>query len=269
MRWVDNTASEVTRNYKIAVIRQFALFLNRRGENAYLVPTAYRSIQRDNFNPHIYSKRELLLIFAEADKHGDYGATPFSGLSFPLILRMLYGCGLRITEALSLKIKSVDLDSGALIIKDTKFFKDRMIPMHENLKRRCEAYARSQLIMADPDDFFFPSGKAGQGIRKEIFYGYFKKLLKKCGILYGVTHRGFRVHDMRHTFAVHCLQKFDKANIDMAAVLPILATYMGHTSYIGTGTYLHLTAELYPEIAIKVDNIYGGIIPQRGEIIEK
>lgn len=264
MQWVDRAASEIDRNQKIAVIRQFVFYLNRRGETAYIIPTAYRSIEHDDFDPHIYSRKELALIFMAADNHGNYGKTPYSSLSFPLIIRMLYGCGLRISEALSLKVKSVDLLNGILTIRDTKFFKDRLIPMHENLTRRCSVYARAMLVMSEPDEFFFPSSNAGQRISNGIFYGYFKKLLKQTGIQHADTRRGFRVHDIRHTFAVHCLQKLDRSGMDMAAVLPILATYMGHTTYIGTGTYLHLTSELYPEIVTKVNDVYGGMIPQGG-----
>jgi integrase len=264
IQWVDSSASEVYRNQKIAVIRQFALYLNRIGETAYIVPVAYRSIERNDFIPHIYSKKELALIFMAADNHGKYGKLPYSNLSFPLVLRMLYGCGLRISEALSLKVKSVDLVNGILKIKDTKFFKDRLIPMHKNLTRRCVIYAQAALAMSAPDDFFFPPVNIEQRISNAAFNWYFKKLLKQSGIQREDTNRGFRVHDMRHTFAVHCLQKLDCSGMDMAAVLPILATYMGHTSYIGTGTYLHLTSELYPEIINKVNDVYSVLIPQGG-----
>jgi integrase len=66
---------------------------------------------------------------------------------------------------------------------------------------------------------------------------------------------------MRHTFAVHCLKKIDESGMDMNVALPILATYMGHTTYVGTGTYLRLSAEMYTEVSSSIDNAFGYLIP--------
>ena len=265
LSWADTAKGVKTRNLRLTAIRQLALYINRLDPNAsaYVVPTIYRSIQHKDFCPYIYSKKELALLFQAADTFGKVGQIPCSEKSFPLILRMLYSCGLRISEALSLKVQDVDLQRGALIIRDAKFYKDRLIPMHKNLTKRCLEYFERTLIIADPDDYFFPAGNNGH-ICNSTFYQYFRNILSITGIRAGKSGACPRVHDIRHTFAVHCLKELDSAGYDMNVVLPILATYMGHTTYEDTGTYLHLTAELYPDIVNIMEEKFEKLIPQGG-----
>ena len=265
LSWTDAADGAESRNLRLTVIRQFALYLNRSNSDApvYVVPTTYRSIHHKDFCPYIYSKEELILLFQAADAFGRVGQIPYSEKSFPLILRMLYGCGLRISEALSLRVRDIDLQEGSLIIKDTKFFKDRLIPMHRNLTKHCLEYIEGSLIIASQDEYFFPSGKPNR-IRNSTFNQYFRSLLRLAGIRGSCSGPGPRVHDIRHTFAVHCLKKLDNDGYDMNVVLPILATYMGHTTYEGTGTYLHLTAELYPHIVNMMEEKFEKIIPLGG-----
>lgn len=265
LSWADAADGAASRNMRLTAIRQFALYLNRSDSDApvYVVPTTYRSIRHTDFCPYIYSKEELVRLFQAADAFGRVGQIPYSEKSFPLILRILYGCGLRISEALSLKVRDVDLQEGLLSIRDTKFFKDRLIPMHKNLTRRCLEYFEGSLIIASQDEYFFPSGRSDR-IGNSIFYQYFRNLLRLTGIRDSRSGAGPRVHDIRHTFAVHCLKKLDNAGYDMNVVLPILATYMGHTSYEGTGAYLHLTAELYPHIVNMMEEKFEKMIPLGG-----
>ena len=264
MNWVDASKSSKNRNEKITLIRQFALYLNRMEENAYIIPTTYRSLEHNDFCPYIYSDKELVTLFRLADKYGRVGKIPFSEKSFPLILRMLYSCGLRLSEALSLKFEYVNLNDGIITIKDTKFFKDRLVPMHKNLTNRCCEYVEKSIMLISSNDYFFPSGKA-ERISNSTYYHYFRNLLELSGIRKKNTvGRGARIHDLRHTFAVHNLKKLDSEGYDMNTILPILATYMGHTTYIGTGTYLHLTAELYPQIIDAVEKAHANLLPSGG-----
>lgn len=132
--------------------------------------------------------------------------------------------------------------------------------MHKNLTIHCLEYFES---LAAPGDYFFPSGNT-ERICNSAFYQYFRNLLRITGIRVTKSGSGPRVHDLRHIFAVHCLKKLDSAGYDMNVVLPILATYMGHTTYEGTGTYLHLTAELYPSVINMVEEKFEKLIPQGG-----
>lgn len=254
LSWADAADGVASRNLRLTAIRQFALYLNRSNFDApvYVVPTTYRSIHHKDFCPYIYSKKELVLLFQAADTFGRVGQIPYSEKSFPLILRILYGCGLRISEALSLKVRDVDLQEGFLIIKDTKFFKDRLIPMHKNLTRRCLEYFEGSLIIASQDEYFFPSGKSDR-IGNSTFYQYFRNLLRLTGIRDSRSGAGPRVHDIRHTKAMHLLN----ADVNMFYIRDIL----GHVDISTTEIYARVDVEKKRAILEKIscDSVPGSM----------
>lgn len=98
-----------------------------------------------------------------------------------------------------------------------------------------------------PDEYFFVSPN-GTFCRAGSVYCWFRKVLANCGIQHIGKHQGPRVHDLRHTFAVHSLMKMAKSGHDLYYTLPILSTYMGHKSIGATERYVRLTAEMYPEL---------------------
>lgn len=86
-------------------------------------------------------------------------------------------------------------------------------------------------------------------------------MLHRCGIPHGGRGKGPRIHDLRHTFAVHAMLRWYREGADLDARLPVLATYLGHQSLLGTERYLHLTAELFPEVTARSDAAFGDVIP--------
>ena len=178
----------------------------------------------------------------------------------PLLFRMLYGCGLRISEALNLRVRDVDLEVGVLTINDGKLNKDRMVPISLELLERCRAYRRQVHMFSCPDTHFFPALN-GRAVSKGNVYKNFRKFLWQARISHGGWGKGPRVHDFRHTFAVHCLRRWVLEGKDLSAYLPVLKTYLGHHSFQDTSQYLRLTAELYPDITAKVEQKFGHVIP--------
>jgi len=110
----------------------------------------------------------------------------------------------------------------------------------------------------------FPSAQRGAFSLRTV-YGLFRKLLLECGIAHAGRGTGPRIHDLRHTFAVHTLLRWYRDGEDLDAKLPLLATYLGHQHLSGTQRYLHLTAELFPEITARLDAVFGEVIPRRIE----
>jgi integrase len=92
-------------------------------------------------------------------------------------------------------------------------------------------------------------------------YKNFRKFLWQAGISHNGRGHGPRVHDFRHAYAVHCLKKWVEQEKDLAAYLPVLKTYLGHDSFEETAYYLRLTADVFPEITLKLETWYPGIIP--------
>ena len=118
-------------------------------------------------------------------------------------------------------------------------------------------------LFSGENAYFFPA-PAGQAITQGNVYKNFRRFLWQARISHGGWGKGPRLHDIRHTFAVHCLRQWVLQGKDLAAYLPILKTYLGHDSFRDTARYLRLTAELYPDITAKVEHAFGHIIPSMG-----
>jgi integrase/recombinase XerD len=172
---------------------------------------------------------------------------------------MLYGCGLRISEALNLKIGDIDLKQGTLLIRDTKFKKERIVPMAETLTMRCRLYAGKVLGCMSHTSFFFPSPYGGSYSQSTI-YKLFREVLWKAGISH--SGRGPRLHDVRHSHSIHCLKKWVLNKGDLTNLLPYLSVYLGHTDLRGTQHYLRLTADLYPSIIASVEDNFSSMVPE-------
>jgi integrase/recombinase XerD len=93
-------------------------------------------------------------------------------------------------------------------------------------------------------------------------YKNFRRFLWRARISHGGRGRGPRIHDFRHTYAVHCLKKWAEQEKDLTAYLPALKTYLGHESFKETAYYLRLTADVFPHIVLKLETLYPGLIPE-------
>jgi integrase/recombinase XerD len=259
-RWCAKRVHECasTHRSRIYVLRQLAEFLGRRGYPAWSPDPKLTTIPRYDFVPHIFSVEEVGKLFAAADAL-DHGAWSLRHLIMPEIFRVLYGCGLRAGEALDLTVGDVDLNEGVLTIRQGKFRKDRLVPLAPSLRDRLRRYADRMGDRA-PEAIFFP-GRAGGPCGKSTLYDTFRGLLWKAGIAHGGRGRGPRLHDLRHTFAVHCLVRWYRRGDDLNARLPVLATYLGHQGLDGTQRYLRLTAEIFPELTARLQDRFGSLIP--------
>jgi integrase len=179
----------------------------------------------------------------------------------PEVFRLLYGCGFRLGEVLNLRVGDVDLNQGVITVRQGKFRKDRLVPPVLRLVDRLRQYAAG-LGHRPGEAVFFPA-PSGRPYRLRSVYGVFRRLLLACGIHHGGRGKGPRIHDLRHGFAVNTLLRWYRNGEDLDAKLPLLAVYLGHQSLAGTQRYLHLTAELFPEITIRVEALFGDVIPGR------
>ncbi|VDN47332.1 conserved protein of unknown function [Petrocella atlantisensis] len=181
-------------------------------------------------------------------------------LALPVIFRILYGCGLRVSEVVHLKYKDVNLEDGILTIREAKTDKDRLIPLSDSVNQSCIDYAEKIWWEKDNEYFFLAPDRTM--ISTMTVYQRYRRYLDAAGISHGGKGKGPRLHDIRHTFAVHVLQKWIENEVDLSAMLPILSTYMGHTSVRATAKYLRLTAEVYPDLIKRVESSCAFVIPE-------
>lgn len=253
----NETAS--TRNGRISIARGLAKYMVRLGYKAYIFPTAAITIDRYSYVPYIFSESELKKIFTICDNFDVSPISPNRHLMLSLLFRILYGCGLRISEALNLKLSDVDLKQGTLFIRDAKFGKERIVPIAETLTRRCRLYIEKIHNFQPSDSFLFPSPFGGR-YKEGTIYKLFRLILWKAGISH--SGRGPRLHDIRHSYSVHCLKKWVLDNEDITNLLPYLSSYLGHVDLRGTQHYLRLTADLYPNIIASVEQNFSSLIPE-------
>lgn len=265
LKWTEKRAyeSECNRSHRVSIVRGLAEYMIRQGYAAYLYPKRTGPFGQSNYQPYIFSDREIASLLQRADSYPASTASPHRRLVLPLLFRILYGCGLRVSEALSLKKEDVDLDEGVLFIKKAKFGKERLVPLSRSVHERCKEYAAEmERYSAWKDSTYFFPAPHGEKYSECTVYKYFRRLLWEAGISHGGRGKGPRVHDLRHTYSVHCLRNWVKAGMDLTTAMPYLSAYLGHSGTRGTQHYLHLTAELYPDIVKRTEEKFSWVVPE-------
>ncbi len=266
--WIAKKTTDSDRNQysRYSLISQFARYMVRMGHAAYVPGRDDIGKMHRTFIPYIFTHDEIRALFAALDSAQKplYSGAPRRKDIIPVLFRLLYCCGLRVSEAVSLKGEDVDLANGVLVVRGSKFGKTRYVPMSSQITGRCAEYNKTRLVGSAGEDWFFAAPDGGRYGTRSI-YSMFRQYLWEAGISHGGKGNGPRVHDLRHTFAVHCLQKWAASGEDLTALLPRLSAYMGHHDFSATEHYLRLTAEVYPEIAALLDEKYGYIIPRMEE----
>lgn len=260
--WIGHRPNEKinTQRKRANLIKLLGQFMLNIGCEAYIPPITVTRAIPPNYIPHIYTDDELARFFSAADRLPCNNSGNRS-LAAPVFFRMLYGCGLRESEARKLRLCDVDLDNGVLAIKDSKLGKSRTIPMASSLTQRCSDYMKQVHEASNNDDYFF-SPKAGGMYSRGAFHRMFMESLYLAEIPYGGKEAGPRMHDFRHTYAVHCLRNWATGGVDMTTAFPYLSVYMGHCDLRSSQYYLRLTSELFPHITQAIEKELGGIIPE-------
>src|SRR6266581_2300065 len=261
-KWLAKKAHESagTHQQRIIVTRQFSRFLLRLGYSAYVPDSTLASRNPSTFVPRMLTDEELRKFFQAVDALEPTARSPLRHFIMPEVFRLLHGCGFRVSEVLKLRVRDLDLNQGIITVRQGKFRKDRLVPPALSLVNRLRKYA-DHFGSRPPDAIFFP-GPSGGPFALRTVYTLFRELLLQCGIPHAGRGKGPRIHDYRHLFALHRLRRWYRDGEDLDAKLPLLATYLGHQHLSGTQRYLHLTAEIFPEITARVNATFGEVIPR-------
>ena len=263
--WLEKRPNESDRNRhsRFSVIKSFAEYMCRLGYCAYIPDKDEIGKIRSSFVPHIFTHNEIQRFFAAADKMKKAQSTmsPRRHIVMPVLFRILYCCGLRVSEATGLRGKDVDLKNALLTIQNSKLTKNRYVPMSDELTQTCAKYDASRYVDTSGDDWFL-SGPNGVRYSNQTIYGAFREILREAEIPHIGNGKGPRVHDFRHTFAVHCLEKLVVNGSDLTVALPKLSSYLGHVGLESSEYYLRMTAEAYPHVSELLNEKLGYIIPK-------
>ena len=248
---------------KICIVGQFLRYMARLGIPCYI--PVYPRKPKNLYVPYIFSEEELRRIFETADELMFLRRTfRCSVFSIPVLLRLLYSTGMRIGEACSIVNSDVNMSSRIILIRDTKNKRDRQLPITNSLYGVFTQYLakRNKLPLSginEPQNPFLISLN-GSPLTGKSARHWFLKILEACEINY-VPKVGPRIHDLRHTFAVHVLDRLAKNGMDMHCCLPILSVALGHKCVSDTEYYVRITNQIYPQISDATSTISEYIFP--------
>lgn len=254
-RWCARVAGRkaVTLGNEFGVVRQLCLFRRRRDPTSYVPEHALAPIKGSTFLPYIFSHDEVrrLLVLASSHK-GRFIWAPM----LRLLILVLYCTGLRLGEAVRLRIADVDLDRGILKIPHSKG-RARIVPIRTDLVAEFRNYLterqrllrihrrpQSEACFLRFDASPLTIGSASNAIRR---------LLRQLGLKPPNGRSGARPYEFRHAFAVHRLTAWANEGVDIHTKLPSLSAYLGHQNIIGTQVYLKATVQLLEQASSRFE----------------
>ncbi len=265
--WMEQSAHlrATTRKKRLGLVRQFSLYLARLRPDTHIPSRSRFPIEAPVFKAYIYSPDEYRdLLQAALSLPGPHAR--LRAKTFHAVLLVLFGTGLRIGEALRLRLRDVDLEAGTLLIRQTKFMKSRIVPISPSLVDALRLFLKERLeAAAGPDAPLFISHWR-QSYSVDSFSKTFHKLLVVAGVPRVPRARRPRVYDIRHTFAVTRVLQWYQEGADLQAKLPLLATYMGHVDVLSTQVYLHSTPELLQAGNQRFERAFGSLVTSPAEV---
>jgi integrase/recombinase XerD len=203
--------------------------------------------------PFIYSPLE---IDAVIDQAACSIVSPLRAATYRTLIGLLAASGLRVGEAIKLDCSDVDWAEDVLLIRESKFGKSRMVPLHTTSMEALSDYARlrDELQPRPAEPSFFVS-LVGKRLLYAVVSHTFRRLIDDAGIGAGAPSPP-RLHDMRHTFAVRCLLGWYRDGDNVQAKIPSLSTYLGHREPASTYWYLSAAPELLALAAARQDTAW-------------
>ena len=242
IEWASQAPSEGQRANRLGMLRVFARFARAEDPGHDVPSERVFSPRRVRYRPFIFSSDQLHELLLRASQLPPAGS--IRPWTFTTLFSLLAVTGLRISEALNLRLQDVTEDG--LVIRETKFHKSRLLPLHATTTAGLQRYLNRRGIAKD--DHVFVSLR-GRGIRYPGVISVFLRLVRAMGIHPGPGRHGPRIHDLRHGFAVRVLESCPGDRTAVDAHMLALMTYMGHSQVDSTYWYLHATPQLLAQIS--------------------
>lgn len=252
-RWIrelQQVNAPKTVSDKVSCLRKFLRYLQYKGHSVFMPACPKAS---DNYVPYIFSDGEIQTLLSCADSWANRHTDPQirrTDMEFCMLLRMLLGCGFRLGEPLSAKVKDVNFPNGTILIRHAKNNKQRIVPMDRTLTEMLERYCIAMGIKTEPESCLFPAAKDQRtSVSKGTFDLRFKNLLRETGLYVpGKAHsRGQCLHCFRHYFAIHSFAQAEKNGRPTYDSVPFLSVYLGHHDMDETEKYLKFSGDMFPE----------------------
>ncbi|MCX5545508.1 tyrosine-type recombinase/integrase [Paraburkholderia sp. CNPSo 3076] len=245
-RWLSRITGRkpVTVGLEFGVVRQLCLYRRREDPSGYVPEHALAPVKESHYIPYIFSHDEVTRMLRVASSH--HGRWIWARMLRTLML-VLYCTGLRLGEAVRLRMDDVDLKRGTFLITHSKG-RSRIVPFRPDLARELRQYlhARHEILgrlgVSEPQALFIRLD--GTPLTVKSASDALRRLLRQLSIKPPAGRVGARPYEFRHAFAVHRLTAWAEAGADMHAKLPWLSAYLGHQDVLGTEVYLKATPQL-------------------------
>jgi integrase/recombinase XerD len=259
---LERFSSSTGRN-RSTVVRELCAYIYQADERCH-VPEP-RRYETEPFQPFIFSIEQVQALLSAALKL-TRGA-PLHPLTHYTLFGVLYATGMRIGEAMALTLADYDAQRGRLYIAEGKFHKSRWLPLHPSTTEAIERYVKERRsVLPNGSGATLFVNQNGKPLRHGNLYCVYQKLLRVTG-LSELPQGPPRIHDLRHTFAVHRLLAWYREGGDVNAHLPALATYMGHVSICSTQVYLQPTEELLGHVSSRFHQHYLHNVKPQGKTL--
>lgn len=236
---------------RITAVRGFARYLSGIDPATEIPPLGLVPYRQRWRPPFLFSDTDISAVTAEASRL----AQPLRAATYRTLIGLLSCTGLRIGEAIKLDGDDIDWAEGVVLIRETKFGKSRLVPLHETTTAALREYAtlRDQISPKPKDPAFFIS-LAARRLIYAVVAETFRTLITAAGVGIGAPVRP-RLHDLRHTFAIRALLHWYRTEDNVQARIPSLSTYMGHREPAHTYWYLSAAPELLALAAARREGI--------------
>jgi len=255
--------SSGVRRVRMLDVLSFCIYRQRTEPQCFVPDPSSFPAYHQRRTPYIFSEVEVAKLLRAATGLRRYPASPLRPEVIRLAIALLFTTGIRRGELLALKLGDYNQRELTLHIRETKFYKSRLLPITSSIAdeiEKCLRVRSQRKLPAPPDAALIWNAACGGGAYSGTsLRSALHPLLRKCGI---VTQKGKlpRIHDFRHSFAVNALLRWYRAGADVEAKLPLLATYLGHGSAMSTHYYLHFIEPLRAAASDRFAKRYGELI---------
>jgi len=252
-----NTGKPSTWARRLKKLRSFCRYLQQFDPRTEVPDDSIFGRIGQRLAPHIYSEQEVIDLLAAAHNLDSF-IPGLRGATYETLFGLIASTGLRVSEAVHLLDTDVDLKSGMLTIRQTKFAKSRQVPMHPStteVLRQYQSQRNLYIEVTDETPFFVGSrGRLlGHGLSLRQVSRVFIGLRDHLGWINRGAHSGPRVHDLRHTFVVRRVMLWHAQGVDVDQQMLALSTYVGHAMVTNTYWYLTGVPELMAVAAAKFE----------------
>ena len=254
LTWLPTTAKTPnSMAHRLTNLIGFARFLHAE-DPRHEIPPADIKRATNRPVPYIYTKNEIARILDTAGNLRLQKPNPLRRELYVMLFGLIAATGLRISEALALRLDDI-LPDGVLHIRETKFRKSRLVPLHATVIEALQGYLEIRRQRAGESDWLFPSVQHRQ-LYPTTVNCTFRSLLRRAGIA-PERSQPPRIHDLRHTFATRVLEQCGADRSKVARHFVALSTYLGHVSIHNTYWYLQATPEMMADIAAAAEALVG------------